>query len=377
MFSLKGRIVTPDATVDGYLIIRDGRISRIEQQPHAATQIYDFGSCWILPGFIDLHTHGIGAYEPLDVNGLVGMATEAVRFGTTMILPTGAAMSVEQYVAMGQSVHPANAALVGKGAKIPGVHLEGPFINPASSGAMAQSTRRPISLDEARVYVEQIGAALKLFTFSPELKGGLELIRFLRAHGIVPSLGHSIAEGEQVKEFVSAGLAHVVHMFNAFVPSGMKEPGVLKAGLLEHILLNESLTCEFICDMQHVAPELIKIAARIIGPDRFVAVTDSLYGAGLAEGLYQFPDGGTYRTTNGCLAGSVLTMNRAFGHLLSECGFGPVLAAKYTAQNAARVIGLDGETGSITIGKKADIAVLNSQCQCLATFVDGRLVHQA
>jgi N-acetylglucosamine-6-phosphate deacetylase len=80
---------------------------------------------------------------------------------------------------------------------------------------------------------------------------------------------------------------------------------------------------------------------------------------------------------DGCLAGSVLTMNRAFGHLLSECGFGAVLAAKFTALNAARVIGIDGETGSITIGKKADITVLNAHYQCLATLVDGHLVYQA
>jgi N-acetylglucosamine-6-phosphate deacetylase len=388
MFSLKGRIVTLEKIVDGYLVVRDGRIAGIEHHPPGVIHIYDYGAAWIVPGFIDLHTHGIGAYEPLDVDGLIGMAREAVRFGTTALLPTGAAMSVEQYVHMGQSVGPANVALAGMGAKILGVHLEGPFINPASSGAMAQSTRRPISLSEATIYVKQIGAALKLFTCSPELDGGIELIRYLRENGIVPSLGHSIAEGEQIVEFVKAGLAHVVHMFNAFVPSGMKEPGVLKAGLIEHILLNESLTCEFICDMQHVAPEWIKIAARVLGPDRFVAITDSLYGAGLAGGLYQFPNGGKYRTTDGaarlcggewdgCLAGSVLTMNNAFGHLIKECELDPVLAAKYTSLNAAKVIGVAADSGCLAVGKKADIAVLNDRYQCMATYIDGALVFQA
>ncbi len=387
MFTLKGRIVTDAEVIDGYLTIRDGRISRIEQQPHAATHIHDFGSAWIVPGFIDLHTHGIGPFEPLDVEGLAGMAREAVRFGTTALLPTGAAMSVEQYVTMGKSVHPANAQVAGMGARLLGVHLEGPFINPASSGAMAPSTRRPISMAEARFYVQEIGDSLKLFTFSPELAGGVELIRYLREQGVVPALGHSMAEGEQIEEFVRAGLAHVVHMFNAFAPSGMKEPGVLKAGLIEHILLNESLTCEFICDMQHVAPELLQLAARVIGPDRFVAVTDSLYGAGLAEGMYQFPNGDPYRTTDGaarlcggewdgCLAGSVLTMNRAFANVMDRCAFGPVAAAKFTSLNPARVIGVDAETGSLSVGKRADMAVLDSQCRCLATFINGKQVYQ-
>lgn len=386
MQSIKGQIVTPSEIVPGWVRVENGRILEITRiQPPSATP-HDYGDALILPGFIDLHSHGLGEYEPLDVAGIVGMAQLAPQYGTTGFLPTGAAMTTDQYVALGQNARAARKIVNGTGAKILGVHLEGPFINPKSSGAMDPATRRPITTDEARRFVEEIGDLLKIVTFSPELPGGLKLIEYLTSNGITAALGHSVAAGEQVDAFVAAGLRHVVHMFNAFVPSGEKEPGVLKAGLIEHILVNEALTCELICDLQHVAPELLQIAAKILAPDRFVAITDSLYGAGQPDGIYNFPNGGQYRIAggvarlhgghlSGALAGSVLTMNRAFGNLVTRCGLEPVLAAKFTAANPARVIGLAGETGSIEPGKRADLAVLGSQYQCLATFVNGKLIN--
>lgn len=385
MTTIKGRIVTPSEIFHGWVQIEKGRIQQITAEPPESSEQYDFGAALVLPGFIDLHTHGLGEFEPLDTDGIAGMARLEPRYGTTGFLPTGAAMSPEQYVALGQNARAAQKLVQGCGAKIYGVHLEGPFINPKSSGAMDSSTRRPISLAEARMYVDSLGDWLKILTFSPELEGGLELLHYLKTSGVTAALGHSVAEGERMAEFVAAGLRHVVHLLNAFVPSGEKEPGVLKAGLIEHILLSP-VTCELICDLQHVTPEWIKLAAKILGPDRFVAITDSLYGAGQADGIYAFPNGGKYRIAGGvarlvegpyasCLAGSVLTMNRAFGNLIG-CGIDPVLAARFTATNAARVINIEAETGSITPGKWADLAVLDSQFRCLATFVNGEIIYQ-
>jgi N-acetylglucosamine-6-phosphate deacetylase len=387
MFSIKGKIVTPLEVIDGHVLVDNGRVVEVSQHFPKNTKAYDFSDSLIVPGFIDLHTHGLGEFEPLNKENLIGMAQLEPRYGTTAFLPTGAAMTTEQYVNLGKSARQAIEDLNGSGAKILGVHLEGPFINPKSSGAMAMSTRRPITFEEVRIYVEQIGDMLKLLTFSTELDGGIELTKYLHSNGIVAALGHSVAEGEQLSGFVEAGLRHIAHMFNAFIPSGDKEPGVLKAGLLEHILINEALTCEIICDMHHVSPELIKIASKVLGTNRFVAITDSVYGAGLKDGIYAFPNGGQYRIANGvsrlygdeqegCLAGSVLTMNRAFANLIDFCGIDPVMAAKYTSENAARVLGMNNNMGSIKIGNYADIAVLNENYSCIATFVDGKLVYQ-
>ena len=387
MFAIKGHAVTPSGVLAGAVLIEHGQIVDVTSELPENIETHDFGAAWVVPGFIDLHLHGLGKFEALDTESLVGMAQLEPQYGTTGFLPTGAAMTTEQYVELGKNARQAIELLAGAGARILGVHLEGPFINPHSSGAMARSTRRPITEAEARIYVEQIGDMLKLVTFSPELDGGIDLIKYLHANGIVPALGHSMAEGEQLPAFVAAGLRHVTHMFNAFVASGEKEAGVLKAGLIEHVLVDETLICEFICDMQHVAPELIRLASKMLGPDRFVAITDSLRGAGLADGLYLLPNGAPYRIADGvarlhegkfagCLAGSVLTMNRAFGNLVEKCGLDPVLASKYTATNAARVLGIDKESGSIAVGKRADLAVLDADYQCLATLVNGKFVYQ-
>ncbi len=387
MFALAGHIVAADETIDGCVVVKDGRVRQVCTQAPDGVRVIDYGHKWIVPGFIDLHTHGIGPYEPKDEQGLAGMAQRAIRYGTTGLLPTGAAMSVDQYVQLGVDAAGAAQRVNGGGARILGVHLEGPFINLKSSGAMALSTRRPITLSEAAIYVERIGEMLKIMTFSPELENGLALIRYLTSHGVVASLGHSVAGGEQLRAFVDAGLSHVVHLFNAFVPSGEKEPGVLQAGLIEQILVEEALTCEVICDLHHVAPEIIKIAARVLGPYRFIAVTDSLYGAGLEDGMYAFPDGAPYRIRDGVarlcggkwdggLAGSVLTMNRAFANLVQRCDVDPVIAAQYTSTNAARILKIDAETGSIEPGKKADLAVLNADFQCIATYLEGNLVYE-
>ncbi len=387
MIQLNGRIITPTELVDGYVLIEGEKIVQVSEQPHHQAKQYDFNTSWIVPGFIDLHMHGLGPFEPTSLDGLMGMAQLELQYGTTSFLPTGAAMSVEQYIQMGQDVVAAQRRVDGQAAKILGVHLEGPFINTVSSGAMDSCTRRPITMAEAGQYVEKIGPALKIMTFSPELANGMELIKYLHSHGIVAGLGHSVAGGEQIEEFVEAGLRHVVHMFNAFVPSGETEPGVLKAGLIEHILANDALTCEFICDLHHVAPLLLKIAAKLLAPHRFVAITDSLVGAGLEDGIHAFPNGGQYQIADGVarlcggeqhgkLAGSVLTMNQAFANLIRHCGINPVSAAKFTATNAARVLRIDKEIGSIEPGKCADLAVLNSDYHCIATFVNGALVYQ-
>lgn len=380
------RIVTPTKVMDGHLRVESGRIAEVCEGRCRDHPQQDFGQAWVLPGFIDLHMHGLGPYEPLDVAGLVGMAGMQPRFGTVAFLPTGAAMSVAQIIDLGKHARQAQKECAGI-AKIAGVHLEGPFINPQSSGAMDGSTRRPIDLDEARLYIDAIGDLLKIMTFSPELPGGIELIRLLRQNGVVASLGHSIAAGESLASYVEAGLQHVVHLFNAFQPSGLKEPGVLRAGLLEHILLNDALTCEVICDLQHVAPEIVQLAARVLGPDRLIAITDSLPGAGQPDGVYAFPNGGQYQISGGaarlqggpfagCLAGSVLTMNKAFVNLIHGCRIDPVWAAKYTASNAAKVLGREKQTGTLETDKCADIAVIDDTGQCLATCIDGAWVYR-
>ncbi len=380
--TVKGKILTPSAIIPGTVTIENKKITGIGTASGKADKKYDFGQNLILPGFIDIHIHGLGNYSAEDKTSILEMAKLEPQYGTTAFLPTGAAMTIQQYIDLGKGAKQAREELNDNGAKILGVHLEGPFINPKSSGAMAISTRRPISLTETKTYVEQIGNLLKMMTLSPELQGSIEVIKYLVSKKVVVSLGHSIADPKQLPEFIKAGLTHICHLYDTFEMATFREPGVWKPGLAEAILANDKLTCEFICDLCHVETEYIKIAAKVLGPDRFVTITDSLQGAGLPECTYQLPDGKEYRITkeaarslDNTLAGSTLTMNRAFANLVERCGIDPILAAKFTSLNAARVMKIDNQTGSIEVGKCADIAVLDKSYNCIAAFVNGNMVY--
>ncbi|MEA1949752.1 MAG: N-acetylglucosamine-6-phosphate deacetylase [Planctomycetota bacterium] len=387
MTTVLGRAVTPDGIVDGGLSFEHGKITRVGPPRQNSGIVYDFGDALILPGFIDVHMHGLGRHDIYEAADMAAIAKMQCRFGTTGFLPTAASLSVERYLQFGRNVREAQATAGPESAEIIGAHFEGPFINPRSKAGMDADYLREISLDECRRYLDEAGDVLKLMTISPELDGGTDLIRLLRRHGVVVSLGHSRATVAQLYAAVETGLTQVCHLFNAFEREGndphwpwLKGPSV---GLLDAILDCEKISCEVVCDLVHVRPEHVRLAAERLGPERFMAITDSLPGAGLPPDEYTMIDGRGFSTTDGAarltssgmLVGSVLTMNRAFGNLVDHCQIDHVTAAKYTSGNAARGLGLAGELGSIRPGRRACLAVLDADHNCLATFVDGNLAY--
>ena len=381
MTTINGRIVTPRAVVDGSVTF-DGRIAAIGPRNEAAD--YDFGPAVVLPGFIDVHMHGLGSFAVFDVADLLEVARMQCRFGTTGFLPAAASLSEERYLEFGRNVRRASELTRPESAEILGAHFEGPFINPVGKGGMIEEYLRPVDLDECRRYLDAAGGCLKLMTLSPELPGSEDLIRLLRRHGTVVSIGHSRANEAQLARAIDAGLSQVCHLFNTFQRDGRDPDWPWSRGLLDAVLANDRLDCEVICDMVHVRPEHVRLAAERVGPDRFLAITDSLPGAGFAPGEYDMVDGRRFTTRDGAarlvadrtLVGSVLTMNRALANLVRRCGVDLVRAAKFTSTNAARTLGLDDDIGSIALGRRANLAVLDDDYQCLATFIDGRLVFQ-
>ncbi len=381
-YTIRGnKIVTPDAVINGLLILEEGKIAEIIPGASNRSVDNDFGDAWILPGFIDPHLHGLLHFNVGDASAIEGIALAQPRFGTTSFLPTATAMTEEGFIETGRQAGTAAEKTAKKGARILGLHLEGPFLNPKAAGAIAEETRRPVNLQEAKHLLDELGDLLRLMTCSPELENGTGLIALLKQNDVVASLGHSIAAADTLDDYVKAGLSYVTHLFNAFPVSGEAEPGVLESGLIEHILAHDALYCEIICDLQHVAREWIIIAGRVLKPDRFIAISDSLCGAGLESGRFSFADGSRYHLVDGVarlvednrLAGSTLTMNKAFINLLS-CGISPDLAGRFTSLNAAKALHLNDDLGSLEAGKYADIAVLDQKGNCLATFIDGSLV---
>ncbi len=384
MITITGRIVTPTETHAGTVRVEDGRIAQVGPDIPAEGKIHDFGDALVVPGFIDVHMHGITEFETFDVEAIVGSSLAELRFGTTGFLPTVASLTEQQYLQFGKNVRQAQEQAKGRGARILGGHFEGPFINPANKGGMDATRLGPMDVGRCQRYIDQAGEAMKLMTLSPELPGSEAVISLLRKHGCVISLGHSRASEDDLNRAVKAGLTQVCHLFNTFLRTGESEPGVWKPGLVERILANESLNCEVICDMHHVAPLYVKLAAKALGPERFLAITDSGRGAGIAAAQYVMVDGRKTTTHGGAarlletgvLIGSVLTMNRAFANLVELCGIDLVSAGRFTSSNPARAMGIDADLGSLQVGKQADIAVLDGQYECLATFVGGQLLYE-
>jgi len=384
MTEIAGRIVTPSGVYAGVIRVEGERIVEVTAGNPGSAR-YDFGKSLVVPGFIDIHLHGVGKFGLFTTEEMVGAAALQPRYGTTTFLPTNSSLTEERYVEFGRNVLRAQKLAEGNGARILGAHFEGPFINPARKGGMDEHYLRPMDLRECRRYLDEVGDALKLMTLSPELDGSDEVIRLLRRRGVVVSLGHSDASPQDLERAAQAGVNHVCHLFNTFLPRDEVRGGIWQNKLLTAILVNDAINCELICDMHHVVPENVKIVARVLAPDRFIAITDAMTGAGEPPGEYIMADGRKYSTesgvgalvSDGCIVGSVLTMNRAFRNLVEVVGLDPALAARFTATNAARAMGIAHQTGAIQPGKLADLAVLDDDCNCIATFVKGQKLYDA
>lgn len=398
MTTVHGRIVTPDKIVDGGAAFEQGIITQVGHTVPSGGKDYDFGDALVLPGFIDVHMHGLGEHGVFAAEELAAVAAEECRFGTTGFLPTIASLSVDDYLLFGRNVRKAQAEAVSRragvcaknpaAAEIIGAHFEGPFINPRGKGGMDEMFLRPADYEECRRYLDESGDALKLMTLSPELEGAAAIVALLRRHGVIASLGHSRATVAELHAAVETGVRHVCHLFNGFERSGtdpdwpwLKGP---ENGLLDAIMADHRLSCEVVCDLVHVRPEHVRLAAHRLDEHRFIAITDSLPGAGSPPGEYTMVDGRRFTTAsgaarltaNGVLVGSTLTMNRAFGNLVEQCGIDAVTAARYTSTNAAAALGLGGKLGSITPGRRACLTVLDSSYDCLTTFCDGSIAYR-
>ena len=386
MPSVHGKIVTPHEIINGCVEFERGIITCVDKSDRRSADGYDFGDALILPGFIDVHIHGMGENDIFTADELISIAEMQCRFGTTGFLPTAASLSAERYLQFGRSVRAAQKS--NRAAEIIGAHFEGPFINPKNKGGMDEQFLRMPDLDECRRYIDEVGDVLKLMTLSPELDGAMGLIKLLVENGVTVSMGHSRATVDELHLAIEAGARQVCHLYNAFQRAGndpnwpwLKGP---KYGLIDAMFESEQLYCEVNCDLIHVRPEHVRLAVQRLGNNRFIAVTDAMKGTGLAAGTYEMSDGRLFSTesgaarltSNGVLVGSLLTMNRAFGNLVGHCGVDPVTATQFTSANAAQALGLSGQLGRIEPGYRACLAVLDAEYNCLATFVDGTPVYK-
>ena len=362
----------------GWLLIRDGAIEKIGVDEPPLTvegDIYDAKGRKLLPGFIDIHVHGAMGHESMDASpdGLISMAQYYAKHGVTSFLPTTWAAPFDSLLPVFENIrHVMGMSYVG--AQILGAHVEGPFIHPAKAGAQNPDAIYPAS----RTLIDQLIAQeiVKLVTLAPEIPENQQIIPQLRSQRIAISAGHTTATYEQMEEAVASGVSSVTHTFNAMPPLHHREPGAVGAALLM-----DELSCEVIADNIHLHPAILKMIARLKTADKMILVTDAIRGTGLPDGEYPIDErtitikNGEARLPNGSLAGSTLTMERAFRNMLAATNWSIEELLSAATLTPARLIGVQDRKGSIEIGKDADLIITDDDINIANTFVAGNLVH--
>ena len=382
-----GRIVLPDSVLEpGAILISHGKISQIIDSSSldsvVADSVIDLDHATIFPGFIDVHIHGAVGVDVnnADAAGLLRVAELLASRGVTAWLPTLVPGPNEQYeralAAIGEAME-VQAAGTTKGARVCGVHYEGPFVSSEQCGALHREHFRKFKnaadLDSLPTINRE--GAVDMITVAPEIQGGIELIRELRQRGWVVSIGHTRATPEILDAAKEAGAQHMTHFMNAMSPLHHRAPGPVGWGLL-----NDDIGLDVIADGIHLDPMMLKVLLRCVTPSRLALISDAIAATGLGDGDYEIwgeqitvQDGRT-RNARGSIAGSVITMLEAVKRMLSlgasECDI-----ARMASTNPARLLGIDVDCGSIEAGKRADLVALSDRGDIQFTVTNGAVVR--
>jgi len=366
---IEGDIVTPQGVIAGHLDIADGRIAAVSGTPIDAARAGEGGRAVLLPGFIDTHVHGGGGRDTMEAGDAIEtIARRHVRHGTTAFLATTMTAPVGDIEAALRALGPVCRERRAQSARVLGVHLEGPYINPDRLGAQPAHAI-PATLAEVMRLNEF--APIKVLTIAPEMAGHIALIGPLRDAGIRVQIGHSAGSYDDGVAALNAGAAGFTHLFNAMTGLHHREPGMVGAALAH------GQHAELIPDLLHVHPGAIRAALRCI-PGLF-CVTDSTAAAGMPDGEYRLGEHtvqkclGGVRLADGTLAGSALTMDQALRNLVQALGLDLVDASRRVSTAAAEYLGL-ADRGRLAPGAWADVVVMDAALQLRRVFVEGEEV---
>ncbi|MBO5334507.1 MAG: N-acetylglucosamine-6-phosphate deacetylase [Clostridia bacterium] len=333
----------------------------------------------VLPAFIDQHIHGAGGSDGMDatVADYEIIAKTVAAEGTASFLVTTMTQSVENITKAMQAVKEYREG-EHDGARVVGIHLEGPFIAAAYKGAQPLEYVAVPDVETFKAYNEASGNAIKIVTLAPEVEGAQELIKYLSENGIVASIGHTGAKCANIEKAIANGASNVTHTYNAQTALHHREIGTVGSAMLF-----DELNCELIADTIHVSVPAMKLLIKSKPADKVSLITDAMRAKGMPDGVSElggqvvYVKNGEARLEDGTLAGSVLRMNRAVQNVVTKVGVPFTQAVDYATINPARMLGIDGETGSITVGKRADFTVINENYDVLYTVSGGKVIYKA
>jgi len=368
-----------DATTDishGDISIDGQRIESIEwsgDSPGAQDNIIDATGMLVMPGFIDVHTHGGGGYNlhTTDANEMRDYAQWAPETGVTafLIAVVGVPGSMPEQQ-LRAAVEVLNDRVIG--AEPLGIHLEGPYISVARRGAHSPSWLRKPDKSETEQLLALTQGHLRLITLAPELPGAADMIRRLLDAGVTVSMGHTDVTYEQAQQAIQLGITHATHCFNAMRPLLHRAPGPLAA-----IAEAEQVRGELIADGVHVHPAAMNTLIKLLGPERTIVITDALAGAGVSDAHFDFAGQsaqvirGAARLADGTITGSILTMDQALRNVLSMTDVSLSQAVRMLTLNPARAAQVSHRKGCLQVGYDADLAILDSSLVLQATICRG------
>ncbi|HUH06767.1 MAG TPA: N-acetylglucosamine-6-phosphate deacetylase [Egibacteraceae bacterium] len=360
-----GAVVTPQQTLrSGWVLIRDGVIAEVGggAPPPGVTAARDLGGSWVVPGFIDIHTHGGGGawLSSPDSDEVRRAARFHLEHGTTRLLASIATAPEEQMLAAAATV----ADLIAEGdaaaAPLVGIHFEGPFLSPARCGAQDPSALQTPDVALLDRLLAAGRGTVRTITIAPELPGGMDLVRRAVAAGVIPAVGHTDGAYADAIEAIDAGARLATHLFNAMPPLHHRSPGPIAA-----LLHRREVVCEVVCDGVHLDPAIVRLIFASVGSARVALITDAIAAAGVGDGDYQFgrlrvtvEDGHARLAGGGAIAGSTLTMDAAFRRAVTEVGLSVEDAVVAASSTPARLLGLE-RAGSIAPGNDADLVILD------------------
>ncbi len=365
------RIVLPDRVIEnGSVSIEEGRITSVSD---VVADGLDCSGLVLMPGFIDVHIHGSVGIDVMDANAeeLSSISDFLASQGVTGWVPTFVPASDENYA----SAVGAIAAENGTGARVLGVHYEGPFVNSAQCGALHTEYFKTYSAPSDLDGLPLPPQGVRMITLAPEIDGGVDLVRELKSRGWVISIGHTRASLEVLDLAREAGARHMTHFMNAMAPLHHRTPGPIAWGLA-----HDDVTFDMIADGIHLDPFMLRLLMKV--KNGISLISDAIAAAGKGDGDYQIwgetirvKDG---RTSNaaGSIAGSVITMHDAV-RLMRSLGISEVELSRVASLNPARLLGIDRECGSIEVGKRADLVALNEAGEVKLTLVGGRVAFRA